>query len=413
MANAALNPTVVTKEALTILHNNITFCRNVNRQYDNSNSLGGQKNGGSIKVRLPNKYVTNTGAALATGDNLDTVEKSVTITQSTQRHVDTSFTSQELTQDIDTFSERILQPGVSVLASMFDYDVMAETLAISNSVGTPGTTPATAGVLLDSHKYMNYFAVPQSNRFACLNPDANASMVDGLKGLFNNGSTLSDQYKSGLMANNQLGFKEMSMSQNVRSLTTGTRLLTDTMLIDEDIVTEGGTTVDIDGVTGTETVVVGDVFTVAGCFSVNPETKASTGKLMQFTVTAAKSAAGNQFTALAFQPAVYTSASEGLQNVTGSSPATAFVNGNAVTFLGEPGVAYAQNIAFHKDTFVVATTDLEVPEGVHFAAREVMDGISMRIVRQYRIDTDDIPCRIDLLYGAVAARPETACRIWG
>lgn len=411
--NSPLTPDIITKEALTILHNSVTFCRNVNRQYDNSNTMGGQKNSGAIRIRLPNKYVTNTGAALATGDTIDTVEKAVTLTVGTQRHVDTSFTTEELTNDIDTFSERILEPSASVLGSMFDYDVMARTLDIGNSVGTAGTTPATAGVLLDSHKYMNYFATPQSQRYACLNPDANAGLVDGLKGLFHSGSSLEDQYKSGLMANNQLGFRELSMSQNVRTLTTGTRLTTDSFLVDEDILTEGGNSFDVDGVNGAETLTAGEVFTVAGCYSVNPETKQSTGKLMQFAVTTAITASGNQFTTLTFSPNVYSAASEGLQNVTGATIDAAFVNGAPVTFIGAASTDYAQNIAFHKDAFVVATTDLEMPEGVHFSSRQVMDGISMRMVRQYRIDTDDIPCRMDILYGSVTARPETATRIWG
>ena len=406
MANSALTPTVVTKEALTILHNNITFTRNVNRQYDNSNSLGGQKNGGSIKIRLPNKYLTQTGAALATGTDLDTTETSVTISQGTQRHVDTNFTTQELTQDIDTFSERILQPGISVLASMFDYDCMSTTLSVANSVGTAGTTPATAAVLLDAHKYMNYFATPQGNRYACVNPDANAALVDGLKGLFNAQSTISDQFKSGLMGMNTLGYRDMSMSQNVRTHTCGTRALGDTILVNGTLSTEGGTTISIDGGTGSATVTAGDVFTVANVYSVNPETKQSTGKLQQFVVTTANTASSGAWTNIAISPAIYTTTA--LQNVD-SFPQ----DGAAITFIGTASTSYPQNIAFNKDAFVVATTDLEMPDGVHFSAREVMDGVSMRLVRQYRIGTDDIPCRIDILYGSVAARPEMACRIWG
>lgn len=379
---------------------------------DNSNSIGGQKNGGSIKVRLPNKYVTNDGAALATGDTIDTIEKSVTLSVGNQVHVDTSFFTEELTNDIDTFRERILEPGISQLASTIDYRMMEKTLDISNSVGTAGTTPATAKVLLDSHKYMDYFAVPRSQRSCILNPDANASMVDGLKGLFHAGSSIDDQFKNGLMGNNVLGFDEISMSQNVRTLTTGTRLVSDTFLIDGDTVTEGGQSVVVDGVNGTETLKAGEVFTVAGSFSVNPETKQSTGQLMHYTLTADVTASGNQWTIL-FAPALQTAASEGLQNVTGANPAAAFVDGNEVTFIGAASTAYPQNIAFHKDTFIMATTDLIMPEGVHWAAREVLDGISMRIVRQYRIGDDDIPCRMDVLWGGVTARAETATRIWG
>ncbi len=402
MANSNLTPVVVTKEALTILHNNIVFCRNVNRQYDDSNTLGGQKNGGSVKVRLPNKYTTSVGAALAIQDN---TERSVTITQSIQRHVDLNFTTQELTQDIDTFSERILEPAISVLSAVFDFDVMAETLNVGNSAGTPGTTPSTAADLLAAQKFMNYFATPQTRRFGCVNEDANAALVSGASNIYNTSGKGDDQYKSGLIANNQLGYQELSMTQSVRNHTTGTRALGDTTLVNDTYVSGDGS-ISIDGGTTTATITAGDVFTIAGVFSVNPETKQSTGQLFQFACTVTNTASGGAWTDVLISDPVYDTT--GLQNVD-ALPA----DGAAVTFMGAEGTTYPQNIAFHKDTFIVATTDLEMPEGVHFSAREVMDGISMRVVRQYRIGTDDIPTRCDLLYGSVTARPETGCRIWG
>jgi len=414
--NSALTPDIITKEALTILHNNIVFCRNVNRQYDNSNTLGGQKNSGAIRIRLPNKYVTNTGAALATGDTIDTVEQAVTLTVGTQRHVDTSFLTEELTNDIDTFSERILAPGISVLASMFDYDMMAMAYAgVGNSVGTQGTTPATAKVLLDAHKKMSHAATPMSQRYATVDPNANAGLVDGLKGLFNAQSLIAENYRSGLMADNQLGFRELAMSQSVPVHTNGTRLDTDTFAVDGDTIatpSAGAQSIVVDGVNGTETITAGEVFTIAGCYACNPETKQSTGELYQFVVLNDETAAGNQWTIDIANP-IYAADAEGLQNVVGATYAAAVVDGSTVTFVGTASGTGPQSLAYHKDSFVVGTTDLEMPNGVHFASRQVLDGISMRIVRQYRIDSDDIPCRIDLLYGGVVARGETACRIWG
>lgn len=404
MANSNLTPTVVTKEIGRILHNNLVFCRNINRQYDNSNTMGGQKNGGSIKVRLPNKYTTSTGAALSVQDN---VEQSVTIPSSTQRHVDINFTTQELTQDIDNFSKRILEPAASVLASMVDYDAMSLYQGIGNSVGTPGTTPATALALLNAHKYMDYFATPRSQRYATVNPDANASLVDGLKGLFNAQGTISENYKMGSMANNQLGFQEIAMSQSVRTHTTGA--FAGSVLVNEGSgVTEGDSVLSLDAFTdAAPTVKAGDVFTVAGVYSVNPETKESTGQLQQFVVTADKTGSTNAIADVAVSPAMY-AGSGGLQNIS-ALPA----DGAAITFVGSASTAYPQNIAYHKDAFILATTDLEMPEGVHFSAREVMDGLSMRLVRQYRIGTDDIPCRVDMLYAYVTAREQMATRIWG
>ena len=407
MANLTLKPDMILKRAGVVFHNNAVLIRQANRQYDDSNTLGGQKNGGAIRIRLPNKYLTQTGANLASGTALDTTEQSITLPAGTQRHVDTNFSTSELTLDMEEFATRILEPGISTLAAMVDYTTYLNVAQqMHNSVGTAGTTPATAAVLLDAHKTLNYFSVPQGNRYACLDPDANAALVDGLKGLFAPQTTLSDQFKSGFMGKGVLGYRDMSMSQSVYNHLCGSRSLTDTILTNGALSTEGGTTVSMDGGTTTATVTKGDVFTMAGVFSVNSETKQSTGKLMQFVVTALNTAVTGAWTNIAFSPAIYTTTA--LQNV------TAFPADNAaVVFRGVASTSYAQNIAFDSSSIVVATTDLEMPEGVHFSSRQVMDNVSMRLVRQYRIGTDDIPCRIDVLYASVLARKEGAVRIWG
>ena len=413
MSNTILTPTVVTREIGMILHNNLRFCRNINRQYDESHKMTGQRDGGSIKLRLPNQYTTSTGAAL---DIQDTTEDSVTLTRGTQRHVDMNFNTDELTQSLDDFSERVLMPATSTLASVIDYDAMSMTNQIANSVGTPGTTPATALVWLQANQKMSEFATPETQRFAGLSPAANAASVDGMKGLFHAGDTLSKQFKAGRMGVMTLGIDEWFTTQNVRTLTTGSGAAT-SWLVNEPSGTnlvEGTRILDLDGGSGTETMVVGDVFTLDGVYAVNPETKQSTGSLQQFVVTNAATASGGDITGgtgtgqLQFYPPIYTSASGALQNVS-EMPS----DGDAVTVMGAASTAYPQNIVFHKDAFVLATADLEMPQGVDFSAREVVDDISIRLVRQYRIGNDDIPCRADVLYGYTAFRKEMACRVWG
>ena len=53
------------------------------------------------------------------------------------------------------------------------------------------------------------------------------------------------------------------------------------------------------------------------------------------------------------------------------------------------------------------------PDGVDFAGSETDDetGLSIRIVRQYDIDTDLVKCRCDILYGWAVPMPEWMCRI--
>ena len=57
--------------------------------------------------------------------------------------------------------------------------------------------------------------------------------------------------------------------------------------------------------------------------------------------------------------------------------------------------------------------DLPLPQGTDMAAR-VSDpqlGMSIRMIRDYDITTDKFPCRLDVLFGWAALRPELACRI--
>ena len=392
----------------------IEVTSNAEYKDDNSHKSTGQRDGGSIKLRLPNKYTTSTGAALSIQD---TTESSVTLTRGTQRHVDTNFTTNELTQSLDDFSKRVLEPSITTLASVIDYDAMSMVTDIANSVGTPGTTPKTALVVLEANALMSDFATPVSQRYIGLDPAANAAMVNGLSGFFNASDKISSQYKTGVMGAMTLGYDEWYMSQSIRKHTTGSGAAS-TILIDEPggtLLVEGMATVDMDiSGGGSETITAGDVFTIAGVYAVNPETKQSTGSLLQMTCTALSTASSGQFTAVAFSPALYSVASDGLQNVTNASGLLGLpVDGAAVTVVGGVSTVYPQNVAYHKDAFVLGTADLEMPQGVHFSAREVQDDISIRCIRQYRIGTDDIPCRFDVLYGYVVHRPEMACRIWG
>jgi hypothetical protein len=419
MASTILVPNQIARGALAILHNNLRFTRTVSRQYDDSFAKTGAKIGDTIRIRLPNQYSTSTGAALSIQDTTNRVIAltigtntlgtpsaapglgSVLTGTGNQRHVDVNFTTLELSLSVDEFMRLIGEPAMSVLASMIDYDVMSAVVPyVNNLVGTPGTTPATAAVLLQSHAKLNYNAAPMTPRYFAADPTANAALVDGMKGLFNPNSNVSQQFREGLMADNQLGFREMYMSQSVPVITTGARnaaYLTNTPAG----ITNGDITLAVD--TGANAMTAGDVFTVAGVYSVNPETKQSTGHLYQFAVRAAYAGgAGN----VPIWPALYKTGP--LQNISTDVP-----DNTLLTFVGTASTAYPNNLAYHRDAFAFASVDLVMPEGVDQSAREVMDGISMRYVRQYRIGTDDIPARFDVAYGGVCARPEMACRVIG
>jgi uncharacterized membrane protein len=158
---------------------------------------------------------------------------------------------------------------------------------------------------------------------------------------------------------------------------------------------------------GSPTFNVGDIFTVAGVFAVNPQTRQTTGALQQFVVTAPVVVSSGTTATLTVSPAMYSPANA-LATVSAFPQSSA-----ALVFLGGSATAYPQNLVYHKDAITLATADLLLPQGVDMASRQVHNGISLRIVRQYDINNDRMPCRVDVLYGFAAIRPVTAVRMWG
>ena len=401
MANSLLTIDMITRKALEILENNLVITRTVNRQYDDSFAVEGAKIGSTLRIRLPDRALVTDGAALQVQDDN---EQFTTLTVSSQKHIGVNFTSAELTMQLDDFAERVLKPRISQLASSIDADVANSYKSIFQSVGTPGTTPATSLVLLQAQQKLNESAAVMSPRYATVNPAANAGLVEGLKGLFNPVNTISRQFKNGLMGEGVLGLEEINMSQSIKQHTTGSR--TGAHTVTTTVSTQGQATINITG-TGSQTIAAGDVFTIANVYAVNPQTRESTGSLQQFVVTEANTASGGAYTAVKIAPAIYTS-SNALATVDSFPVATA-----AVTFLGSASTQYPQNLVYHKDAISFATADLLLPQGVDMASRQVHNGISMRVVRQYDINNDRLPCRIDVLYGFSAIRPPMAVRLWG
>jgi len=399
MSNSILTIDMITRKALEILENNLVITRNVNRQYDDSFAVEGAKIGSTLRIRLPDRALVTDGAALQVQDDN---EQFTTLTVASQKHIGVNFTSAELTMQLDDFAERVFKPRISQLASSIDADVANAYKSIGNSVGTPGTTPSTSLVLLQAQQKLNENAAVMNPRYATVNPAANAGLVEGMKGLFNPTDTISKQFKNGMMGTGVLGFDEINMSQSIKQHSTGTRAATGNTT-GAAVTSEGAATLTLTVGSG-ETIAVGDVFTIADVYAVNPQTRESTGSLFQFVALASST---STTTATVTVAPMY-SANNALATMN-TLPAT----GKAVVFVGAASSQYAQNLVYHKDAITFATADLLLPQGVDMAARAVHNGISLRVVRQYDINNDRMPCRIDVLYGFNAIRPQMGCRIWG
>jgi len=402
MANSILTIDMITRKSLEILENNLVISRNVNRQYDDSFAIEGAKIGSTLRIRLPDRALVTDGAALQVQDDN---EQYTTLTVASQKHIGVNFTSAELTMQLDDFAERVLKPRVSQLASSVDADVASVYKNIYNAVGTPGSTPSTSLVLLQAQQKLNEFATPMNTRYATVNPAANAGLVEGLKSLFNPTATISRQFKNGMMGEGVLGLDEINMSQSIVQHTTG--VTPTSPIVATAVSTQGATSLAISFTSGSPTFNVGDIFTIAGVYAVNPQTRQTTGALQQFVVTAPVTVSSGTTATLSISPAIYTP-TNALATVDSFPAASA-----ALVFLGGSATAYPQNLVYHKDAITLATADLLLPQGVDMASRQVHNGISLRIVRQYDINNDRMPCRVDVLYGFAAIRPITAVRMWG
>jgi len=371
----------------------LNFVGRINRQYDDSFAVSGAKIGTDLKIRLPNQYTVRSGATISTQD---TSETSTTLTVSTQKGVDVNFTSQDLTLSMDDFSERILEPAMSVLAANIESDALSMYKDVYNQVNNQGSA-ATYAKLLGVRKVLVDNLTPMDKTATMLlQTQDNVDLVDAMKGLFQPSAILAEQMRDGSLGRSA-GFEFFENTMLARH-TSGSENGSSTTITINGANQTGSTLTVANG--SSKTLKKGDIITLAGCNRVHPETKADTGSAQQFTVTADVSAGG---TSIGISPAIV---------ITGATQncSAAPTDSGAVTKVGTASQAYGVSMGFHRDAFTFATADLIMPKGVHFAAREVMDGISMRIVQNYDITNDKLPCRIDVLYGYKTIRPQLACR---
>lgn len=411
MSNSLLTPSVIAAEALMAFENQLGFTRKIDKQYSKEFAKTGAKIGNTITVRKPWRPTTRSGPAISIQN---VTEDSVPLVLSNQTGVDFTFTSQDLTLTIDKFSERYIKPAIVAVANYIDQqnlEMAAQTTY--NTVGTSGTPPqgtsVTTGALytyLSALQKTQLMGCPQDDGMSYfINPQAQPYVVAAMSGLFQSAEAISEQYMKGSMGKGLGG--EWHMAQNVYSYTTGTGGGSSPTTLTTGSA-QTGSTLSVVAWGSTSTAVEGDVFTIAGVYSVNPITKVSTGVLQQFVVTANATASGGAITNLAISPSIITS---GPTQTVSAAPSTSA----AITLVTTANTLTANNILAHRDAFTLGCADLELPEGVHFAARasDEESGLSIRIVRAYDINSDQIPCRLDILWGNAAFRPEWSCRILG
>lgn len=408
MSNTNLTIDMVTKEAMRIAHEKMTFVGTVNREYDESFAKTGAKHGSTLRVRKPNQFLRRQGSRVM--DVQDVESTAVTVTLATQDGVDMRFNSSELALDIDEFSKRYIEPAMSVLVSGIDSDCIATaTRDTYNLTGTAGTVVGSSSgdltAIYQARSLLNTCLAPKDRRVLQLDSITMAAIVNGNKAIFNPSPDVSKAFREGFFARSAMA----DWYENERTYvhTVGADVTAATAA--DATITDGGGSGDTATITwsASNTIEYGDVFTLPKVYRCHPETKANTGQLMQFVVTADSTG-----TTSVISPRIYWSGpKQNVCNATGGASVAADFDSETATFVGTASTAYRQNLMYHPDAFTFVTADLPLMDDAHKCSRMTQDGLSLRVWQASDIRNDELLTRIDILYGFKTIRPEWACKI--
>lgn len=395
--NTVLTASIIAKEAVMILDNNLVMAKQVFRGYENEfdKKINGYKVGETITIRKPTDFTVRDGAVMSAQD---VTEGSTTITVNKRKGVDFAFSSQDLTLKIGELSERVIKPAMVQLANQIDTDAMSLYSDIPSWVGTPGQKINSYADFAAGPERMDELANPADGRSAVLSPSDHWGLLGSQTSLYIQDAA-KGAYRQGSLG--MIGGVDTYMSQNVPVHTVG--VATGTPLVkgagqntaysaSKDTGTQSLIT---DGWTASTTGILkkGDVFTIAGVYAVNPVTKATLAFLRQFVVMAdADSGASTGDATLTISPAIITS---GAFQTCSAVPA----DNAAITVLGTGGTGYRQNLMFHRNAFALVSVPLVSPPGAVDVSRQSYKGTSVRVIPVYDGVNDVSSWRLDVLYG--------------
>lgn len=393
MSNTLATCNIIGKEVLAILKNNLAFAKNVNRNYEGEftgNMSRGYATGNTINIKKPPRYTYRSGRV---ANPQNTVEQTVPLTLS-QGGCDVLFTSNELATGVQAMEKKLMAAMAPVVTEIDRQGCDLMRLSGFNIIGTPGTPPTTQPLAVQAltgmQQRLTEMGAPlkDGGRSLIMSPSLNGALVQGYAGLFNDSKRISKMNDSGLFLDGYGCSAEVD--QCIVNHTNGTNAA-------GTAVTAGssGASIPVAAITGTIT--RGSKITLPGVFAVNPQTRASTGTLAQFVITAD---VANGATSLPISPALV--ATGAFQNASNTTTAGSFV------VFGGANVTYSCSGMMHSDAFTLAMVELPILQGL-VGSVQTSDGFSVRVMNYSDGTNDTQSTRIDVLFGYAATYPELAC----
>jgi hypothetical protein len=415
--NSFATPLWVVKEVSRLAINNLKFGANVTRKYSSDFRAGGAKVGAQFNLRLPQRFQTTKGQAFQQQGIQDLI---VPLVITDQANVGLSWSTFDATFSVEDVRKRYIKPAAVQLANTIDFDGLTRcSYAVYHAVGTPGTTPTSIQTYLDAVTRLRNVACPDEDLVAILSPNMHATLVgNNSASNFNPQQDISRNWRKGQFSGQQLGINEWYFDQNTLQRTTGS-FTTATPLTDYPTTAaqQGMTTLVSNGwASSATTLQKGDKFTIANVNELNPQNYASTGQLMQMTVTATISDTSGAIT-LSFSPALQSTGNYANVDALPANDAAIIPLGSTITTGSGTMTATAtrQGLVYHPDAFVVGMVDPDedLPGADAAMVSDAETGWSMRYARQWNGQTDQKISRLDCFYGWLAYRPEWAVAVQG
>ena len=411
MANTFLTPTAIARKLSMHLATSLGFAASIDRRHDDRFGKSGAQIGDEFSIKIPPRLqVTRAVAMPAAPQSVAETKRTLKVGYA---HVAVQMTDAQLQMHIDDFSAQVVEPAAIALAA--DIDLQGTELydQVFNIVGTiGGGAPTALDTYLLADAKLTEEGVPKnqnSRRMVCVNAEMNRQIINALKGLYHDDASISKQFLDAVMMR-AAGF-DWLFDQQMHLHTTGTRANGAAANLINGVPDSGDTEIAINGSGNALTFLKGDVFTVAGVYAVDPQSRQSTGRLRQFVVTEdAVSTAGGVVAALKIYPAMTSAGQNQTVSALPVDDALLTFNGATASKKGHQGLAY------HKDAFALAMVDDMLPNGVDFAARTSPSDaqawrVSLSIIRDYGISAHNYPCRVGAYYGWMCQRPELAVRV--
>lgn len=324
MPNQFITTQLVSNTALAMFANNAPYVMTGSRIYQDDFTSSGYKIGDTLQVRRQNNFIVGDGSTATPQDIIETVEN---ITVAHQYHALISYTVQDLTLRIEDFSRLFIQPAIQNIISQMERDISAaaeqELYFFTGTAGTP----------INSYTTVDLAGAKLLEQAVNISSDAYLAMTvrDGssLKGaLLNQFTPVFNEEIVRQSAIGHLSYFDVFQSQNIVRHQAGagpTLHPGDALLVNGAV--GSGNVIIMDGATAgvANYFLPGDLISIAGVQSVNPISRAGTGQDMQFVIIAPANSDGGGNITIQVAPAIISSTTSPLQNVSNAIPDNAVV----------------------------------------------------------------------------------------